>query len=116
MADDEGKYVSRIAVRECAIERPGYALLNAVSAYARNEAQPGCGRLLQLINRFGKSDSGEGILYRMSDDNGRTWRDVAIFDPSYQLGHGRHIMRKIAGDCFYDDAAGVMVRIVTEML
>lgn len=116
MANHTGKYVSRIVAHDYEIERKGYGLLNAVTAYTRNESQPGSGRLMQLINRFGKSDSGEGILYRMSNNNGMTWQDIDVLDRSYQAGHGRHVMRKIAGDCLYDDDAGVMLRIVTEML
>ena len=116
MADQTETYVERIVTKEYEIERKGYALLNAVTVYARNPAEPGCGRLLQWINRFGKSDSGEGILYRVSENNGETWRDVGIFDLSYKLGHGQDVMRKIGGDCFYDETAGVLVRIGTEML
>lgn len=116
MPNNAGKYVSRIATREFEVERSGYALLNAVTAYARNESQPGCGRLLQFINMFGKSDSGEGVLYRISPDNGNTWREGGLFDKPYQVGHGRDCMRKVAGDCMYDSDAGVMLRIVTEML
>lgn len=116
LADEMGNYVSRIVAHEGAVERTGYALLNAVTAYTRNASRPGCGNLLQFVNLFGKSDSGEGILYRVSPDNGKTWREVDVYDKPYRVGHGRDFMRKVAGDCMYDEDAGAMIRIVTEML
>ncbi|MDF2660411.1 MAG: hypothetical protein K0Q94_3202 [Paenibacillus sp.] len=116
MAERMGSRISGIAVHENAIARPGYALLNAVTVYAGNPSRPGYGNLLQFVNLFGKSDSGEGVLYRVSRDNGKTWREIDVFDLPYRVGHGRDMMRKIAGDCMYDEDSRALIRIVTEML
>lgn len=105
-----------VQVQEGVIERPGHALLNAVTVRAANPNHPGYGNLLQFVNVFSKSDSGEGILYRVSKDNGSSWQEIGLFDRPYRLGHRRDFMRKVAGDCLYDEETGVVLRIVTEML
>lgn len=107
---------SSISLEEAHIRYEGRILLNAATAYANIPDQPGSGRLLQTVNMFGKSDSGEGVLYRTSDNNGETWSEQYIMDRSYQAAHARNMMRKIAADIIYDVEAKVMVRFGTEML
>lgn len=97
-------------------ERKGRMLLNAFTARAGNQDLPGCGKLVRFVNMFGHSDSSEGVLYCVSEDNGETWQERGIFDLPYQAAHERHMMRKITGDCLYDEQARVLVRIGTEML
>lgn len=109
-------YFTSITTKEAEIAYPERMLLYAATAEARTPGQPGQGRLLQTINLFGKSDSGEGVLYRTSEDNGATWTEQYMMDRPYQVGHGKDKMRKIAADVFYDEKAEVMLRLSSEML
>lgn len=110
------RFFKSVRMKEADLVIPDRMLLYAATAYARTPGQPGFGRLLQTINIFGKSDSGEGVLYRTSEDNGETWTEQYVMDRPYQAGPNKNMMRKIAADCFYDEEAQVMVRISGEML
>jgi hypothetical protein len=110
------KYVAAIETKENFLVKEDRMLLNAFTVYAGNQDQPNCGRLVQFINTMGKSDSGEGVLYRISDDNGDSWTEAGVFDKAYRADHTGGMVRRLSGACFYDDEAGVLIQIINEML
>ncbi|WP_127580118.1 sialidase family protein [Paenibacillus koleovorans] len=89
--------------------------LAATTAACPHPSDSGRTRWVQLMNLFEGSDRGTGVLCRISDDKGNTWRETGIYDRAYRLNRDAHEkMLKLQNGIVYDERAGVLVRFGTE--
>lgn len=112
----QSAYYRHIDRQDNVLRKEGFALINPATAYAGNAAKPGCGDLIQFATLFDGSDSGFGTLLRRSSDNGRTWTEQDVIDRAFPVNPNNDIMKKLSGDCFYDEEAGVLIFVTMELL
>jgi len=107
----------RVVRTEKSFVRDGLFPLGATTVACPHPQRPKHFRWVQLINLFEGSDRGTGVLCRISDDKGNTWRETGVFDRAYRPNADPdEKMMKTQNGCLYDARSGALVRFVTEYL
>ncbi|MBO9606556.1 MAG: exo-alpha-sialidase [Paenibacillaceae bacterium] len=105
----------QVNARGTSFARVGLFPLGATIASCPHPNDPARTRWVQLMNLFEGSDRGVGVLCRISDDKGHTWRETGVFDRAYRFNaEPAEKLLKLQNGCIYDERSGAIIRFVTE--